>query len=126
VQKLFISDIFSFMLLSQPEAVALLKKSIYHTAPRTHKTVPKMGIIGVVAATLDPKDDPNRPPQQSVSEQQVQANIIPVHGLRVWDGLLRQVIHSFIWENNIYFTFSGISGNRRPRKMRLVASRRKG
>jgi len=38
---------------------------------------------------LDPNDDPNRPPRQSASEQQVRANIFPVHGLELWDSLLR-------------------------------------
>jgi hypothetical protein len=42
-----------FKLTSQPEAVALLKKSIYYTAPRTHKTMPRMKAITVVAATVD-------------------------------------------------------------------------
>ncbi len=73
----------------QPEAVALLKKSIYYTAPSTHKTVPKLKAIDVVAAAFDPNDDPKRPPKQSVSEQQVSANIAPFHGLDVWNGLLR-------------------------------------
>lgn len=72
-----------------PEALALLKKSIYHTAPITHSTVPKLKMSDVIRATFDPHDDPQRPPRQSVSEQQVKANIIPVHGLKIWDGLVR-------------------------------------
>lgn len=42
----------------------------------------------VIKATFDPSDHPVKPPPQSVSEQQVKANIIPVHGLRVWDLLV--------------------------------------
>ncbi|KAF9006563.1 hypothetical protein BDQ17DRAFT_1302956 [Cyathus striatus] len=72
-----------------PEALALLKKSIYHTAPATHHTVPRLKAIDALRAALDPKDDPDRPPQQSVSEQQVRATLILVHGLRMWDGLVR-------------------------------------
>jgi hypothetical protein len=71
----------------QSEGYALLKKSIYYTAPVTHKTIPKLRAIDVVAAALNPNDDPDRPPRQSVSEQQVRAHIIPIHGLNVWDGL---------------------------------------
>lgn len=67
----------------QSEGYALLKKSIYHTAPVTHETIPKLKAIDVVAAALGPN-----PPRQSVSEQQVRAHIIPVHGLDVWDGLV--------------------------------------
>ncbi|ETW83742.1 Esterase/Lipase [Heterobasidion irregulare TC 32-1] len=53
-----------------PEALALLKKSIYHTAPVTHMTVPKMKRMQLVRATFDPNDHPVRAPRQSVSEQQ--------------------------------------------------------
>ncbi|KAG5652411.1 hypothetical protein H0H81_005059 [Sphagnurus paluster] len=72
-----------------PEALALLKKSIYHTAPVTHKTVPRLRVSDAIRAIFDPNDDPNRPPRQSVSEQQVQTHIIPIHGLRMWDGIVR-------------------------------------
>ncbi|KAF5387616.1 hypothetical protein D9615_000559 [Tricholomella constricta] len=72
-----------------PEALALLKKSIYHTAPVTHKTVPRLRVSDAIRATFDPNDDPNRPPRQSVSEQQVRTHVIPVHGLRMWDGIVR-------------------------------------
>lgn len=72
-----------------PEAISLLKKNIYHTAPVTHKTVPKMRMSDVVRAVFDPKDDPNKPTRQSVSEQQVRTHVVPVHGLRMWDGIIR-------------------------------------
>ncbi|KAF8076580.1 alpha/beta-hydrolase [Lyophyllum atratum] len=72
-----------------PEAIALLKKTIYHTAPITHRTVPKMRMSDAVRAAFDPNDDPNKPPRQSVSEQQVRTHVIPVHGLRMWDGIVR-------------------------------------
>lgn len=42
----------------------------------------------VIKATFDPSDHPSRPPPQSVSEQQVRANVIPMHGLRIWDFLV--------------------------------------
>ncbi|GLB33981.1 putative steryl acetyl hydrolase [Lyophyllum shimeji] len=72
-----------------PEALALLKKSIYHTAPATHRTVPKMRTSDAIRAALDPNDDPYKPPRQSVSEQQVRTHVVPVHGLRMWDGIVR-------------------------------------
>ncbi|KAH7931203.1 alpha/beta-hydrolase [Leucogyrophana mollusca] len=71
-----------------PEALALIKKSIYHTAPATHKTVPKMKTWDSIRAAFDPHDDPFRPPQQSVSEQQVRSGIRQMHGMRVWESLL--------------------------------------
>jgi len=42
----------------------------------------------VIKATFDPSDHPVNPPPQSVSEQQVKANIIPMHGLRIWDFIV--------------------------------------
>ena len=42
----------------------------------------------VIRATFDPSDHPVNPPPQSASEQQVKANIIPMHGLRIWDVLV--------------------------------------
>ncbi|KAI0637973.1 alpha/beta-hydrolase [Trametes polyzona] len=70
------------------EAVALLKKTIYHNAPATHKTVPKLKTSDAVRAALDPHDHPIKPPQQSVSEQQVHTQFIPMHGLRMWQSLV--------------------------------------
>ncbi|KAJ3576185.1 hypothetical protein NP233_g603 [Leucocoprinus birnbaumii] len=72
-----------------PEALALLKKHVYFTAPVTHLTVPKMKHADALRASLDPHDDPNRPPRQSASEQQQKVSILPVHGLRLWDKILR-------------------------------------
>ncbi|KAF8969460.1 hypothetical protein BDZ97DRAFT_1653726 [Flammula alnicola] len=71
------------------EAVALLKKSIYYTAPVTHLTVPKLKAVDAVRAAFNPHDDPNKPPTQSASEQQVKTNLVPIHGLRVWDDIVR-------------------------------------
>lgn len=42
----------------------------------------------VIKATLNPSDHPVNPPPQSVSEQQVRANVIPMHGLRIWDAIV--------------------------------------
>jgi hypothetical protein len=81
---------FCLSLSVQPEALALLKKTIYNTAPVTHQTVPKMKTSDIIRATFDPNDDQNQHPQQSVSEQQVRKQIFPgLHGLRMWDSLLR-------------------------------------
>ncbi|KAH9894438.1 alpha/beta-hydrolase [Cubamyces lactineus] len=70
------------------EAVALLKKTIYHNAPATHRTVPKLKTSDAVRAVFDPDDHPTKAPQQSVSEQQVHAQVIPMHGLRMWQSLV--------------------------------------
>ncbi|KAH8106038.1 alpha/beta-hydrolase [Cristinia sonorae] len=70
------------------EAVALMKKMIYHTAPVTHKTVPKVKTSDAVRAAFDPEDHPTKAPKQSVSEQQTYARIVPFHGLRMWQGLV--------------------------------------
>lgn len=71
-----------------PEAVALLKKSIYHTAPATHRMVPKLKTSDAIRAAFDPEDHPTKAPQQSVSEQQIHPHGIPIHGLRIWQSLL--------------------------------------
>ncbi|CAK5262972.1 unnamed protein product [Mycena citricolor] len=73
-----------------PEAIALLKKHIYHTAPATHRVIPKLKLSDAVKASLDPNDDPNKPPKQSVSEAQVRNSLVPdsMHGLRIWDVLV--------------------------------------
>jgi hypothetical protein len=65
----------------------LLKKSIYHTAPITHKTIPRVPKMDLIRAALDPHDKVGRPPQQSASEQQQSEN--PLHGLSMWDALVR-------------------------------------
>ncbi|KAG1815580.1 uncharacterized protein BJ212DRAFT_1357329 [Suillus subaureus] len=70
------------------EALALLKKSIYHTAPATHETIPRMKIVDVVLAALDPNDAPFRPPRQSVSEQQVRTGMRYIHGMRMWQSIV--------------------------------------
>ncbi|TFK71796.1 alpha/beta-hydrolase [Pluteus cervinus] len=70
------------------DALALLKKLIYHTPPITHNTIPRLKAADTLKAAFDPHDDPVRPPQQSASEQQVHARLWPMHGLRIWDGLV--------------------------------------
>ncbi|KAJ7228482.1 hypothetical protein GGX14DRAFT_613080, partial [Mycena pura] len=71
-------------------SLALLKKHIYHTAPATHRTIPKLKLSDAIKAALDPNDDPNKPPKQSVSEAQVRNTWVPdsLHGLRIWDVLV--------------------------------------
>ncbi|KAG1755513.1 Alpha/Beta hydrolase protein [Suillus lakei] len=71
------------------EALALLKKSIYHTAPATHKTIPRVKKMDVVVAAFDHNDAPFRPPKQSVSEQQVRTGMRHIHGLRMWQSIVR-------------------------------------
>ncbi|KAJ8698470.1 hypothetical protein PTI98_005176 [Pleurotus ostreatus] len=71
-----------------PEAIALIKKSIYHTAPVTHTMVPHIKAIDAIRAAFDPHDHPTKAPKQSVSEQQTYTHIIPFHGLRIWDTLV--------------------------------------
>ncbi|KAI0751533.1 alpha/beta-hydrolase [Daedaleopsis nitida] len=70
------------------EAVALLKRTVYHSAPVTHPRVPKIKTSDAFRAAFDPHDHPIKPPQQSVSEQQVHTQFIPVHGLRIWQSLV--------------------------------------
>jgi len=65
-----------------------LKKTVYHTAPVTTKTVPKRKVRDAIKAAFDPNDDPKGPPRQSVSEQQASAEIMPMHGLRLWTYLM--------------------------------------
>ncbi|KIY49388.1 alpha/beta-hydrolase [Fistulina hepatica ATCC 64428] len=71
-----------------PEALALLKKLIYYTAPETHTTVPRLKKMDTIKAALDPHDDPLHAPRQSVSEQQVKSNILHMHGLNMWDDIV--------------------------------------
>lgn len=73
----------------QPEALALLKKSIYHTAPATHATIPGVKRADIIRAVFNPSDNPFRPPRQSVSEQQVHTGLRGVHGLRLWQSIVR-------------------------------------
>lgn len=71
-----------------PEAYALIKKHIWHTAPRTHRTIPKITAGHAIRAAFDPQDNPIHPPKQSASEQQVRNKMLPIHGLRMWDGII--------------------------------------
>ncbi|KAJ6515694.1 Alpha/Beta hydrolase protein [Mycena sanguinolenta] len=73
-----------------PDALALLKKHIYHTAPTTHRLIPKLKLSDAIRAAFDPNDDPNKPPKQSVSEAQVRSSLIPdsLHGMKIWDVLV--------------------------------------
>lgn len=68
-----------------------MKKSIYHNAPATHRTVPKLRTSDAVRAAFDPHDHPVKPPQQSASEQQVHTQFIAMHGLRMWQSLVEYV-----------------------------------
>ncbi|KAJ7240331.1 Alpha/Beta hydrolase protein [Mycena haematopus] len=76
--------------LDTPDALALLKKHIYHTAPSTHRVIPKLKLSDAIRAAFDPNDDPNKPPKQSVSEAQVRSSFIPnfLHGMKIWDVLV--------------------------------------
>lgn len=70
------------------EAVALLKKSIYHTAPVTHRMIPKLKTSDAIRAAFDKDDHPTQAPQQSVSEQQIHPHGMPIHGVRIWQSLV--------------------------------------
>ncbi|KAG2116013.1 alpha beta-hydrolase [Suillus discolor] len=58
-----------------------LRRSIYHTAPATHKTIPRVKTVDVVLAAFDPND--------SVSEQQVRTGMRYIHGMRMWQSIVR-------------------------------------
>ncbi|KAI0787047.1 hypothetical protein BC629DRAFT_1593579 [Irpex lacteus] len=74
------------------ESIAMVKKTIYYTAPVTHKTVPKRSAMDVVKAAFDTEDNLAKAPFQSVSEEQKPASVIPVHGLRMWQGILNYFV----------------------------------
>ncbi|EIN10888.1 alpha/beta-hydrolase [Punctularia strigosozonata HHB-11173 SS5] len=69
-----------------PESSALLKKTIYHTAPVTHRTIPRVPKRDLISSALDPHDRVGKPPRQSASEQQQTEN--PLHGISMWDSLV--------------------------------------
>lgn len=51
--------------------------------------MPRLKTSDAIRASLDPHDNPNEPPQQSVSEEQVDRLQIPaLHGLRIWEKIL--------------------------------------
>ena len=77
--------------VSQPDALVLLRKTLYHTAPRTIRKIPKRRTRDVVRAAFDSTDDPSAPPPQSVSEQQHMADVVPMHGLNIWAALMASV-----------------------------------
>ncbi|PIL36934.1 hypothetical protein GSI_00624 [Ganoderma sinense ZZ0214-1] len=70
------------------EAVALLKKVIYHSAPPTHQQVPKLKTTDVIRAALSPNDSALKAPPQSVSEQQTRMRISSVYGLEMWQSIV--------------------------------------
>ena len=72
----------------QRESIALVKKCIYYTAPATHKNVPKRSASDALRAAFDREDNPVKPPKQSVSEQQTESNVLPMHGLHMWQNLI--------------------------------------
>ena len=69
-----------------------MRKCIYYSAPRTHKVIPKRTTGEAIQAALYPDDNPIKPPKQSVSEQQTESNIFPMHGLRMWQSLVECVV----------------------------------
>ncbi|TFK22340.1 lipase/esterase [Coprinopsis marcescibilis] len=74
------------------DSLALLRQSIYYSAPVTHKTVPRWTSKDTIRAAIDPHDDTTTPPKQSVAEQQVSAApVTPLNGLRMWNNLLTYV-----------------------------------
>ncbi|KAF9453039.1 alpha/beta-hydrolase [Macrolepiota fuliginosa MF-IS2] len=73
-----------------PEALALLKKHIYFTAPITHQSIPRTPYREPVCIPSPHHNESNRPPRQSVSEQQKRAHVFPVHKLCLWGKLVMQ------------------------------------
>lgn len=75
------------MPLFQPEALALLKKSIFYTAPSTHRTIPRRKLGAQIRSAFNPHDRVMHPPEQSASEQQQSTR--PMHGLQMWSGIVK-------------------------------------
>ncbi|KAL4249093.1 hypothetical protein ABKN59_005778 [Abortiporus biennis] len=75
------------------EAIALMKKTIYHTAPVTHRTVPRLSTADAIRAAFNPDEHPSKAPKQSVSEEQTKANIFPVHGVQMWQSIVSYFMH---------------------------------
>ncbi|EMD40895.1 hypothetical protein CERSUDRAFT_91649 [Gelatoporia subvermispora B] len=65
------------------EAYSLLKKSIYHTAPKTHRMIPRLRAMDAIRDA-----ELKKAPPQSASEQQVETHMVPMHGLRIWQSLI--------------------------------------
>jgi hypothetical protein len=80
------------MLLIQPEALALLKKSIFYTAPSTHRTIPRRKLGAQIRSAFNPHDRVLHPPKQSASEQQQSTG--PMHGLQMWSGIVKYISHT--------------------------------
>lgn len=60
--------------------------------------MPKLKTSDALRAAFDPDDHPTKAPQQSVSEQQVHTQFIPVHGLRIWQPLVEFVqLLTLLW-----------------------------
>lgn len=87
----------------QPDSLALLKNTTYHSAPVTTRFVPQRRTADAVKAVFDPEDSPTKPPQQSASEQQRFVESSPMHGLKIWASLMTCVSSTYdIQKNDIY------------------------
>lgn len=53
--------------------------------------MPKRKTADAMRAAFDPDDSPTKPSKQSVSEQQTPANMLPMHGLNMWQSILTYV-----------------------------------
>lgn len=42
-------------------------------------------------AAFDAEDNVDKPPQQSVSEAQQPVSMLPMHGMKIWQGILKYV-----------------------------------
>ncbi|KAI0066158.1 alpha/beta-hydrolase [Artomyces pyxidatus] len=71
-----------------PEALALLKRSIYFSAPATHKTIPKLKRSQRLRAAFDPDDQALKEPLPTAAEQQIEKPTAAVHGLSTWNSLV--------------------------------------
>lgn len=74
------------------ESIALIKKHLYYTAPVSHRKVPKRSAADIIRAAFDTEDNVDKAPYQSVAEEQKPPNILPLHGMRIWQGILKYVL----------------------------------
>jgi hypothetical protein len=85
------SHAYAHLETTQPEALALLKKSIFYTAPVTHRTIPRRKLGSKIRSALDPHDRVSRAPKQSASEEQ--QTKLSLHGLTMWSGIVKYVFN---------------------------------
>lgn len=86
-----------------------MQKCVYYSAPNTHKTMPRRKTADAMRAAFDPDDSPTKPTRQSVSEQQTPANMLPMHGLNMWQSILTYVTrleHYMLHHSSVHTGYS--------------------